>query len=71
MAFGKPDTPKVAKPPNVAMPAIDAPDEMGRLNIPGTSPLSGSLITTGSTGLKRKAETRKPSLISGGVSASQ
>lgn len=70
MAFSTPKPPKVAKPPNPEMPAIEAYSD-DRMNIPGTNPLSGSLISTSSQGLKRKATVRKPSLISGGTSASQ
>jgi len=73
MSFGAPKPPKVAKPPNPAMPAMQASwDDQGRQNIPGSiNPLSGSLISTSSQGLTRKAQTRKPSLISGGTNASQ
>lgn len=70
MSFLSPKPPKVAKPPTQAEPIVlgsAGNPELG-LNNPGSS--TGSLISTSAQGLRRKATTRKPSLISGGTNAS-
>lgn len=75
MGFLKPKPPKVvdaasgaAAAPTPANPAIQA----DATNIPasGSNAINpGSLISTGSAGLTRKASTQKPSLIGGSGSA--
>ena len=63
MGFLSPKPPKPVPPPNPASSPITAKTDTGGLpNIPFGV---GSLITTSSSGLKRKASTQRVSLIGG------
>lgn len=66
MGFLKPKVPKVAPaplPPRVAQTPLDAKAFAG--NKDEVSGLAGSLISTSTRGLRRKADTERVSLIGG------
>lgn len=76
MGFLKPKTPKVIDNASANAPAAPTPAnpaiQADATNVPtaGSNAINpGSLISTGSAGLTRKAQTQKPSLIGGSGSA--
>lgn len=73
MGFLKPKTPKVVNADAVAAPTPANPAiQADATNVPasGSNAINpGSLISTGTAGLTRKATTQKPSLIGGSGSA--
>ena len=70
MSIFSPPKPKIAKPPLQSEPIVigSAQNPSLGLNTPGST--AGSLISTSAQGLRRKPTIRKPSLISGGMNAS-
>lgn len=63
MSFLMPKAPTIVKPPSPAAPPTSASADVQQAGQAGGD--FSSLISTGATGLKRKANTQKSSLIGG------